>query len=228
MTICFHSISAGRSLLVLFDAGIVDNAAPIEAEGEVVGVAVGILIAAQVARHVFKLLLDGLHVGRHLHGKQGGGFRLAADDVEQGLMLHVEGNEDGVGMGLNLRKHHRTASLKDDDDRFVAHRLLSISDEQHIIAVIGLDGLATETAVGGLLHRIAASDTHGTGKGGGIIAVLQAEGQIAVAALLHVVVAEAEARAGFFYQTDGEVGLSRRVHHVKILLHKIEADGHNL
>ena len=64
-------ITTGRSLLVLLDAGIVDNAAPIEAEGEVVGVAVGILIAAQVARHVFKLLLDGLHVGRHLHGKQG-------------------------------------------------------------------------------------------------------------------------------------------------------------
>ena len=70
------------SLLVFLDAGVVDDAAPVEAESEIVGVAVGILIAAEVTRHVFKLFLDSLHVGRHLHRKQGGGFRLAADDVE--------------------------------------------------------------------------------------------------------------------------------------------------
>ena len=96
----FHHVNS-KSLVGL-DAGVVDDAAPIKAEGEVVGVAVCILIAAQVARYILQLLLDGLHIGRHLHGQQGRGLRLAADDVEQGLMLHLEGDEDGIGGGLNL------------------------------------------------------------------------------------------------------------------------------
>ena len=58
-------------LFVFRDSGIADGAAPVEAESEVVGVAIGILIAAHVARHILLLLLDGLHIGRHLHGQEG-------------------------------------------------------------------------------------------------------------------------------------------------------------
>ena len=115
------------SSFILLDTGIMDRSLPVEAEGEIVGMAVGILIAAHVAWHVLLLLLDGLHVGRHLHGQEGRGLCLATDDVEQGLMLDVEGHEDGIGRGFNLGEHHGAPSLEDDDDGLVAHCLLGIS-----------------------------------------------------------------------------------------------------
>ena len=63
-----------NSLLVFLHAVVVDDAAPVQTEGEVIGVAVGIEIAAHVAWHIFLLGLDGLHVGGQLARQKGRGF----------------------------------------------------------------------------------------------------------------------------------------------------------
>ena len=61
-------------LFVLLHTLVVDDAAPVQTEGEVVGVAVGIEIAAHVVWHILLLGLDGLHVGRQLTGQESRGL----------------------------------------------------------------------------------------------------------------------------------------------------------
>ena len=55
---------------VLPRPGVVDDAGPVQAVGEVVGVAFGIDVGPHVVRDVLGLFLDGAHVGRQLHRQQ--------------------------------------------------------------------------------------------------------------------------------------------------------------
>ena len=77
-------------LSVFLYAVIIDHSAPVQSVGEVIDVAVCVPVALHVARSVFKLLLDGLHVCWELHWKQTGRFELAAYDVKICLRLHTE------------------------------------------------------------------------------------------------------------------------------------------
>ena len=189
--------------------------------------AVGIGVAAHVVGHILELLLHGGHIGRHLHGQQRRGLALAADDIEQCLVLHIERDEQGVGKRLDFGKHDGASGLDDDNHGFPAHLFPRVGHHHHIVAVVGGDGLVLEAAVGGLLHRVATGNADGTGTSGLVIVVLQAEGHIAVAALPHVGGAVAHAGAGFLDEADGEVGLLGLVDHLEILGHQSGVDGLN-
>ena len=47
-------------------AVVVDEPRPVQSEGEIVDIAVGITIGCHVMRHIFALCFDGEHVGWHL------------------------------------------------------------------------------------------------------------------------------------------------------------------
>ena len=139
-------------------------------------------------------------------------------------MLYLEGNEDGIGIGFYLCEYDGATCFQNDDNRLVAHRFLRLCYQHHIVTVIGLDSLALETAVRGLLHRITTSDADSTGILCRIVFILQTERQIAIAAFLHIVVAESEACAGLFDNTDGEVGFAGIIHHLEVLPYEGEVN----
>ena len=56
-------------LLVLLDAFVIDDTVPIEAEGEVIDMTVGIHVAVHVARYILELVFYRFHIGGHLHGE---------------------------------------------------------------------------------------------------------------------------------------------------------------
>lgn len=66
----FACARSARGLFVFLDTLVVDDAFPVHAECEIVDIAIGIAITANVARAVFAMLFHSLHVGGKLHGKQ--------------------------------------------------------------------------------------------------------------------------------------------------------------
>ena len=139
-------------------------------------------------------------------------------------MLHLERYQYGIGRGLNLCKNHRAPRLYNDDYWFLAHLFLRVHNHHHIVAVVSLYGLAAETAVGCLLHRVASGYAYGTRILGSIVIILQTERHISVASLLHVVSTVADTSTGFLNQTDGKVGLLWFIHHIKVSLHQSQVD----
>ena len=112
---------------VLLGAGIHDQAGPVQAESEIVGVAGSVHVALHVADGVLVLGVYGVHGGGHLEGQQSIGLSLAGDDLPHSVRVEpdaaadlaavlAEVVEDRVGEGLNLGHDHGCASCDDRDD----------------------------------------------------------------------------------------------------------------
>lgn len=61
-------------LFVFLHAGVRNDSAPIQAEGKIIDVAIGIGVRCHVPGHVLELFLYRQHVGGHLERKQGRGL----------------------------------------------------------------------------------------------------------------------------------------------------------
>jgi len=68
----------------------VDDALPVQPEGKVVYIIIGITKALHIMRHILLIQLHGLHIGRQLHRQQARRFTLATDDVKQCLVLNTK------------------------------------------------------------------------------------------------------------------------------------------
>lgn len=114
----FQRIGADDRLhVVLGHALVVNHTAPVEAEGEIVGVAVGVHIAFHIPGHVLVLGFHGFHIEGLLHGQQGGGLIVAGDDFKEDLVAGgvgaaaAEGYQDCVRGGLDFGPHHGTVEV---------------------------------------------------------------------------------------------------------------------
>ena len=173
---------------------------------------------------VFALLLYGAHVGGELHGQEAGGLGGTADDVEHRLVLHLEGQEHGVCVRLNLGKHNGARDVHHYNHRLLAHLRTGLKHKVEVRLVIDRYGLALVRTVDERLLGVSASDGLGTGVLSGIRPVLQADGDVAVAsadAVLDVVAAAGERLLDDY---EGEICLNRAVRPIVILLHKGTVD----
>ena len=63
---CLRHCSLFAPVTITCCAVVVDEPRPVQSEGEIVDIAVGITIGCHVMRHIFALCFDGEHVGWHL------------------------------------------------------------------------------------------------------------------------------------------------------------------
>ena len=194
--------------LVGLGAGVVDNARPVQAEAEVIGVAVGVLVALAVPGQVLLLLLDLFHGDGLLVVQQAVGLHLAGEDVQQGLgkePVAVEtgaavAEKDDVGQRLDLAPDHGTAGLHQDDDlAALGHSLRDVLEHLQIGVVGGAaHGLAGVGAVdldrlGHHTVTVVLGDGLGVGGygltaglGGGVLLILDGGGQVGILAQIGV------------------------------------------
>lgn len=148
-----------RCHLVGLHALVVNDALPVEAEAEVVGVALGVGVAVHVAGHVLELGLHGVHVLGHLELQQAGGLVLAGDNAGVAVGRDVEAgagrtgvarpaHEDDVGVRLDLREDHRVVGVDNENQLGIGRQLgLGVDDQVEVALVGGVRGLAVAAAV---------------------------------------------------------------------------------
>ena len=74
-----------------------DDAAPVQAVGKIIHLAVHVTIRNHVMWLVLVLCLYGLHVGRHLERQEALRLKASRNDIELCFVLHAEAQQDGVG-----------------------------------------------------------------------------------------------------------------------------------
>lgn len=148
-----------RCHLVGLHALVFDDALPVEAEAEVVGVALGVGVAVHVAGHVLELGLHGVHVLGHLELQQAGGLDFTGDDAGVAVGRDVEAgagrtgvarpaHEGDVGVRLDLREDHRMVGVDDENQLGIGRQLgLGVDDQVEVALVGGMRGLAVVAAV---------------------------------------------------------------------------------
>ena len=193
---------------------------PVQSIGKVPGIPVGVHEGTHVVRDVLLLLFHCAHVGRELHGQEAGGLGGAGHEVQHGLVLHAEGDEDGVGVRLELGKDHWTGGSHHDHDRLVAHLFLRQDHEVQVLLIESGDGLALVGTVREILLRIAAGNGLLPGVFRLVGPVLEADGHVTVAAFLAVVHVIAATRLGLLDDHEGEIGLFGLFSPVVVLLDK--------
>ena len=210
--------SDNRRNIIFSGTRIVNHAAPVESEREIVGVALAVSVANHIARHVLKLFLDGNHIARLLHGEQTLRLKFASNDIAERAVADAVANQNCVGGGLNFAENHGLIGGDNCDngngsfggvDAFAA-----------VIDALGIervDNLRSLAVVGAILARVTGNRMAADGwRISDVVAVLQGNRNVA---FLRVVANPVELVAG------GNRVADKRQHHIALInSFRLEAD----
>ena len=171
---------------VFLHAPVIDFAAPVQAEGKIIGIATSIDIAVHVARRVLGLQFHCLHVGWHLERQQCIRFGLSCDDVKYCLVLDTECHEDSIAIWLDFAHHQRVGAVHHHYHWLVAHLLACLFHELHVAPVDSAHSLALIAAVGCRFKWVAASQAHLACIFSNVVRILEADRVVAVLRLNHL------------------------------------------
>ena len=159
------------------------NAFVIHAITVVIVMSFAVNIGFHIQRTVLALLLNRIHILRHLDRQTAGRVVTAEDNVEHSGSRNTELCDDRIGFGFKFMHHHRVVDGCADDHRLVAHRAAAFENIVEISLVIGSVCLSKIAAVREILAEITVGNAHLTRFFRRIRAVLQCNRQIAVAAV---------------------------------------------
>ena len=153
------------------------------------------------------LLFHGFHVCGQLHRQKCRRFPPTGDNIQHGLTLYPESKQYGIGRRFEFGRNERSGRGNDSHDGLVSHLPFRSEYPFQLFPVGTPDGFPAVTPVDGRFFRVPAGNTLGACVAGRVVALLQADRDITVAALFPIGRIVSAASVGFVDKNDREVGI---------------------